>query len=88
MASALDRNGQLTLMCGAGAGDAAGQDLSPLGHIAAKSCDILIVDMLYLVFTEDADFLFSAVVSFCHISNSLTEKPRHVETDGAEGIKS
>ena len=68
MASALDRNGQLTLMCGAGAGNAAGQDLSPLGHIAAKSCDILIVDILDLIYTEAAYLATASVThrSVCH----------------------
>ena len=68
MTGALDGDGQLALMCGAGAGDAAGQNLSALGHIAAEPCDILVVDVLDLIDAETANLAAASVThrSFSH----------------------
>lgn len=68
MTSALDGDGELALMRGTGAGDAAGQDLSPLGHIAAESGDILVVDVLNLIDAEAANLAAASVTigSFSH----------------------
>ena len=55
LTGALDGLGQLTLMHGAGAGGAAGQDLSALGSIAAQLGSVLIVDALDLVHAEGTD---------------------------------
>ena len=44
------------------AGNTAGKDLCALGSKLAKTCSILVIDVLYLVLAELADFLLSAVV--------------------------
>ena len=68
MASALDSDGQLTLMLGAGAGYTAGNDLSSLREdLAAVFADGLVVDGLDFINTESTDFsagLSATVVSF------------------------
>ena len=68
MAGTLDGDGELTLMRGAGAGDAAGQDLRTLRHIAAESRDILIVDVLDLIDAKTANLAAASVThrSFSH----------------------
>ena len=68
MTRTLDRYGEFALMCRAGAGDTAGQDLGALGHIAAKSCDILVVDVLDLIYTEAA-YLTAASVTHRSVSH-------------------
>jgi hypothetical protein len=55
----------------ASAGNSAGEDFSAFGHATAKPWDIFIVNELYTVGTELADFFtrlaISAVVTFhCH----------------------
>ena len=55
LAGALDGLGQLTLMHGAGAGGAPGQDLAPLRGVAAQLGGVLVVDALHLVHAEGAD---------------------------------
>ena len=55
MAGTLDRDGKLTLMLGAVAGHTAGQDLAALGHKAAETGQVLIIDMLDLIYAELAD---------------------------------
>ena len=57
----LDGLGQLTLMHGAGAGGSPGQDLGPLGDVAAQLGGILVIDGLALVHTELADLAALAV---------------------------
>ena len=44
MTGALDRLGEFALLLGRNGGDAAGDDLAPLGHEALQQTDILIVD--------------------------------------------
>ena len=44
MAGAFDRLGQLALLLGGNRGDAAGDDLAPLGDEALKQADVLIID--------------------------------------------
>ena len=74
MARALNRCCEVTLMSCAGACHAAGKDLSSLGHIAAQTCDILVINVLYLINAEAANFfagLSAAVVgsvSHCEFS--------------------
>jgi len=58
VAGSLDRAGQGSLVCCAGTGDSAGQDLSALGDVLAKFGYILIVDCVVLA-AEHADFSFS-----------------------------
>ena len=55
MTGALDGDGQLTLMLGAGTGHTAGQDLAALGNVTAKLGDVLVVDVLDLLGAEGAD---------------------------------
>ena len=52
LTGALDGDGQLTLMLGAGAGRAAGQDLAALGRVAAKLGSILEINARNLVHAE------------------------------------
>jgi hypothetical protein len=54
---ALDRDGELSLMSSAYAGHAAGKDLGALGDESAKSHNVLVVNMLYLINTESAYLL-------------------------------
>ena len=58
----LDSDSQLTLMLCTGAGNAAGKNLCALGGKLAKTCSILVIDVLYLILAELADLLLSAVV--------------------------
>jgi hypothetical protein len=60
----------------AGAGDTAGENFSAFGHATAKSGNIFVVNELYTVGTELADFFtglsVSAVVTFhCHGNHLL-----------------
>ena len=43
-AGAFDREGQLALVTGAGAGDAAGNDLRALAEIPPQAGDVLVID--------------------------------------------
>ena len=72
MTGALDGDSQRALVSGAGAGHTAGQYLRTLGHIAAESGDILIVDVLDLVNTEAA---YLATASVTHVSFSHGGSP-------------
>ena len=54
-AGALDRHGQLALVLGAGAGHAAGQNLAALAGEPAKPSDILVIDVLNLIYAESTD---------------------------------
>ena len=56
--AALDRHGDLALMTGAIAGDAAGKDLAPFGDEELQGLEVLVVDERCLVDAEPAD-LFS-----------------------------
>jgi hypothetical protein len=56
----LDSGGQLTLMLCAGAGNAAGKDLSTLGDELAKLSCVLVIDHFDLIGTELANLLLSA----------------------------
>src|SRR4051812_8934058 len=49
LACALDRARDLVLMPAAGAGDAAGADLAPVGDELPQGGDVLVVDELHLV---------------------------------------
>src|SRR5258706_13007372 len=55
LARALDRRLQFALVHGAGAGDAARQDLAALGHERSQQLDVLVVDIVDLVRAELAD---------------------------------
>ena len=55
MASALDSDGQLTLMLGAGAGYTAGNNLSTFGEILAQTGNVFVVDLLDSIYTESAN---------------------------------
>ena len=60
----------------AGACYTAGKNFSSLGQVTANAVNILVVDMLYLVNTESANFLaaFSASVrSVSHLEFSFRE---------------
>src|SRR5699024_5753767 len=76
---ALDSDGQLALMPGAGAGNPSGDDLRSFRQdLAAVFADGLVIDVLDLINTESADFsagLSAAVVSF-HGSRLLSTELR------------
>lgn len=84
MTSTLDRDRQLTLMTGAGAGHAAGQDLGTLGDISAELRIILVIDGFYFIDAEAANLLaalaattavisFRSFGSFSHDETSFTK---------------
>lgn len=62
MSCTLDRNGQLTLMAGAGAGYTAGDDLSAVREISSQAGDVLIINIMDFIYAEGTNFLsaFSA----------------------------
>jgi hypothetical protein len=51
----LDSGGELALMLCTGAGHTAGQDLTALAGETAKTGNVLIIDMLDLIYAERAD---------------------------------
>ncbi len=61
VAGALERDGQLALVPGAGAGLAARLDLGALGQVAAQAVDLLVVDLDGLVGAEGADLAAASV---------------------------
>ena len=61
----LDRGGKLSLVKSTGTGNASGEDLCSLGNELSEFCDILIIDLVYLVLAEDADFLSSVHGTVC-----------------------
>ena len=63
VARALDSQRYLALMLGAVARDTAGQDFSALRDEAAELARVLIVDVIYLVHAERADFLAGTTAS-------------------------
>ena len=46
-------------MKSASAGNTSGEDLSALGDELSELCDILVVDLVYLILAEDANLLSS-----------------------------
>ena len=59
LASSLDSSSKLSLVKSASAGNTSGEDLSALGDELSELCDILIIDLVYLILTEDANLLSS-----------------------------
>ena len=60
LTGALNRDGELSLMSGAGAGDSAGQNLSSFRDEATELLSIFVIDELRLLDTESAN-LFAAL---------------------------
>ncbi len=60
MSCSLNGYGELSLMLCASTGDSARENLGSLGYALAKSCNVLIVDMLDLVCAELTDLLLLA----------------------------
>lgn len=60
MSCALDSGGQLTLMLSAGAGNTTGNNLSAVGKVSSQTWNVLVVDVMNLIYTESAN-LFSAL---------------------------
>ena len=89
MSCALDRNSQLALMTGAGAGYTAGDNLSAVREISSQAGDVLVINLMNFIYAEGTDFLsaFSAarpsvaIVSFkSHIhSTPLLLVLQHVQ---------
>ncbi len=59
LASSLDSCGKLSLMKSASAGNTSGEDLSALGNEFSELSDILVINLVYFVLAEDANFLSS-----------------------------
>lgn len=53
----LDSGVEVALMLSAGAGDSSGKDLAALADKLAKLCGILVIYIIGMVGTEDADLL-------------------------------
>ena len=62
MTGALDGDGQLSLMSGAGAGNASRQDLRSLRGVVQQSLGVLVVDLVDAVRAERTDLLPSGAV--------------------------
>lgn len=77
MTCALDCCGEVTLMSCAGTGYTARKNLASLGHKAAQTGDVLVINVLYLINAEAANLLagLSAAVvgSFSHCEFSFRE---------------
>ena len=56
---ALDGDGELTLVTGTGAGHTAGKDLGALRNELSQLRNILVINAVNLVYTEDANLLLS-----------------------------
>ena len=71
MSGALDRNGQLPLMTGAGAGHSAGNDFCSLAQVSSQAGNIFVVDILNAVNAELAYFFsaLSGATSFASFSS-------------------
>ena len=63
LASSLDSYSELSLMESAVAGNTSGEDLSSLGNELSELCNILVVDAVYLVLTEDTNLLSSVILT-------------------------
>ena len=59
LASSLDSYRKLSLMKSAVAGNTSGEDLSSLGNELSELSNILVINLGYLVLTEDANLLSS-----------------------------
>ena len=59
LASSLDSSSKLSLVKSASAGNTSGEDLSALGNEFSELCDILVINLVYFVLAEDANFLSS-----------------------------
>lgn len=70
LTSPLDRLRKLALMCGAGSGCAAGQNLSALGEEAAKLHSILVVYMLVSIDAK-LTYLFALMI-FIHFISAVS----------------
>ena len=65
LASSLDSYGELSLVESAVAANTSGEDLCSLGNELSELCNILVVDSVYLVLTEDANLLSSMTLTVC-----------------------
>ena len=59
LSCSLDCYGKLSLVKSAGTGYASGENLCSLGNKLSELCNILVVDSVYLILTEDANLLSS-----------------------------
>ena len=65
LASSLNSYRKLSLMKSAVAGNTSGEDLSSLGNELSELCYVLVIDLGYLVLTEDANLLSSVSRTEC-----------------------
>lgn len=74
-AGALERRSQLALVPGTIAGDAAGDDLSPLVDELPEAAHILIVDLRYLIDAEGANLPAPLPLFLRHDGSSSKTRP-------------
>ena len=65
LASSLNSYSELSLVKSAVAGNTSGEDLSSLRNELSELCNILVIDLGYLVLAEDANFLSSVSRTEC-----------------------
>lgn len=61
MASSLNSDGQLTLMKSTSTGNSSGKDLRALAYALLKSGNVLVIDVLDLICTENADLSMTLI---------------------------
>ena len=59
LASSLNSYGELSLVKSAVAGNTSGEDLCSLGNELSELCNILVINVVNLILTEDANLLSS-----------------------------
>ena len=74
LTSALDSDGQLSLVTSTGTGYAAGQNLGTLGHVTAQTSNVFVIDAFYVVYAEAADLAATLAASACTLSSSLVTR--------------
>jgi hypothetical protein len=65
LTSSLDSGGKLSLVKSAVAGNSSGENLCSLGNELSELRNILVVDAVNLILTEDANLLSSVVLTVC-----------------------
>ena len=65
LASSLNSYGELSLVKSAVAGNTSGEDLCSLGNELSELCNILVINVVNLILTEDANLLSSVGLAVC-----------------------
>ena len=75
LASSLDSCGKLSLVKSAGAGNTSGEYFCALGNELSELCYVFVIDIVYLILTEDANLLSSVHGA---VSGTLCVIPFHL----------